>query len=118
MSWKSRSSVAILAATVLTGAGAVAIANAVSSAQATGLATTTAAPATAGPTAAQRAEQLARAADDLQAQVRGLEQAVAAGAATVSDASPPRTETLTTTTPSSARPEFMNAAPDQEPSDD
>ena len=94
MSWKSRSSAAVLVATVLTGAGAATVANAVTSAQPPAPAASTApvaaaAPASADPENELRTEQLAQSVDRLLAQVNELEQAVAAGAARATAAPAP-----------------------------
>ncbi|HEY5554001.1 MAG TPA: hypothetical protein VIK43_03635 [Cellulomonas sp.] len=94
MSWKSRSSAAVLVATVLTGAGAATVANAVTSAQPPAPAASVAAaaptvPASADPENELRTEQLAQSFDRLLAQVNELEQAVAAGAARATAAPAP-----------------------------
>ena len=97
MSWKSRSSAAVLVATVLTGAGAATVANAVTSAQPPAPAASTApvaaaaptVPASADPENELRTEQLAQSVDRLLAQVNELEQAVAAGAARATAAPAP-----------------------------
>ena len=100
MSWKSRSSAAVLVATVLTGAGAATVANAVTSAQPPAPAASTApvavvaptVPASADPENELRTEQLAQSVDRLLAQVNELEQAVAAGAARATAAPAPTLE--------------------------
>jgi hypothetical protein len=87
MSWKSRTSIGVLTATVLTGAGVATMASALASAQPPAPAASVAPTA---PTALDsqqpadqlRTEQLTRSVEDLLAQIRVLEQAVAAGAGT------------------------------------
>lgn len=92
MNRKSRTVVGILTATVLTGAGVATMANAVASAQPAAPAVSVETAGATVPTAAAadqlRTEQLARSVDDLAAQIRVLEQQVAAGAATTPTPTP------------------------------
>ena len=111
MSWKSRSSAAVLVATVLTGAGAATVANAVASAQppvpsASTAPVAVAAPVSADPANEQRTEQLTQSVDRLLAQVSELEQAVAAGAAraTAAPGSTPQPERAAPPTARTAAP--------------
>ena len=87
MSWKSRTSIGVLAATVLTGVGVATMASALAAAQppAPAVSVAPAAPAASDiqlPADQLRTEQLTRSVEDLLAQIRVLEQAVAAGAGT------------------------------------
>lgn len=87
MSWKSRTSIGVLTATVLTGAAVATMASALASAQPPAPAVSVAATAptaldTRSPADQLRTEQLTRSVEDLLAQIRVLEQAVAAGAGT------------------------------------
>ncbi|MGV8978854.1 MAG: hypothetical protein ACOH17_12490 [Cellulomonas sp.] len=87
MSWKSRTSIGVLTATVLTGAGVATMANALAAAQppAPAVSVSPAAPIvvdTQLPADRGRTEELARSVDELLAQIHVLEQAVATGAGT------------------------------------
>jgi hypothetical protein len=113
MGWRGRSTVAVLAAAVLTGAGVATMADAVSSAPAPAQ---TAPPApTVAPTDDARTVQLTRSVNDLLAHVATLEQAVAAGGATGAPTPDP-----TAVAPGGGQDEPTqdpSAGPEQEPSD-
>lgn len=127
MSWKIRTSVGMLTAAVVTGAGVATMANALASAQppapSVSVATTTPT-ALAGelPADQLRTERLARSVDGLLAQIGVLEKAVAAGSATATHGSTAQSGRAgsaagPTATSTTAEPQGDGRAPTEQPSE-
>lgn len=125
MSWKIRTSVGMLTAAVVTGAGVATMANALASAQPPAPTVSVATPtALAGelPADQLRTERLARSVDGLLAQIGVLEKAVAAGSATATHGSTAQSGRAgsaagPTATPTTAEPQGDRRAPTEQPSE-